>query len=163
MKTIKIVLWIFVLYIIQNVFYPIMSVSGIVPDLIVGFAVSYPIIEPRLRKASPIIIICAVIAGTGTGRIFPVVTLFCGFASTMSYLTNGQRSIPNTLRVALITVICVYLMSVTEYFVLFKEIKTGFLIGNALWHTLYSAVAASIIYIAVKTKNKKKDKNILVL
>ena len=75
MNKIKLALWVFILYIIQNVFYPIMSISGLVPDFILGFTVAYSCIEPRFKKLSPVIIVCAVIAGTGTGRVFSIVTL----------------------------------------------------------------------------------------
>ncbi len=164
MKKIRLVLWVFVLYIIQNVFYPIMSISGLVPDLILGFTVAYSCIEPRFKKLSPLIIICAIIAGTGTGRVFSIVTLFTGLAGIASYLMCSYMPfIPKILRVLLITLLGAYLAGVAECFVLTKALTYAFLAGPALWQAIYTAIVSCIIYLILnRSVNKNTQKKILI-
>ena len=160
----KLVLWVFVLYIIQNVFYPIMSISGLVPDLILGFTVAYSCIEPRFKKLSPVIIICAIIAGTGTGREFSIVTLFTGISGVASYLMCSYMPfIPKILRVLLITMLGAYLAGVAEYFVLTKTLTYAFLTAPALWQAIYTGVFSCIIYLILnRSVNKNTQKKILI-
>ena len=116
MKKLKLVLWIFVLYIIQNIFYPIISVTGIIPDLLLGFVVSYSALEHRFNKLSPVIIICAMLAGTGTGRVFPITVALTGFAGVASYIACGyMKFIPQIIRTQSVTLFFAFLMCVAEY------------------------------------------------
>lgn len=164
MNKIKLALWVFILYIIQNVFYPIMSISGLVPDFILGFTVAYSCIEPRFKKLSPVIIVCAVIAGTGTGRVFSIVTLLTGLAGVASYLVCSYMPfIPKILRTLVITILCSYLAGVTEYFVLTKTLAYAFLTGSALWQAIYTGVVSCIIYLILnRSVNKNTQKKILI-
>lgn len=164
MKTLKLVLWIFVLYIIQNIFYPIISVTGIVPDLFLGFVVAYSAFEHRFNKLSSVIIICALVAGCGTGRVFPVVTLFVGLSGIAAYqLCSYLRFIPQFLRMLVLTAVFAFVMSITEFFALSRTITSEFITGTALWQTLYTVLVAGIIYFAVKkTILKNKEKKLLI-
>lgn len=151
MKTLKLVLWIFVLYMIQNIFYPIISVTGIIPDVLLGFAVSYAALEHRFGKLSPVIIICAVLAGTGTGRVFPIVTALVGFGGIASYIICGyMRFIPQFIRTQAVTAVFAFLMCIAEFFVSEKTVTYGFIINTALWYMLYTTAVSCVIYLILK-------------
>ena len=123
MKKLKLVLWIFVLYTIQNIFYPIISVTGIIPDLLLGFVVSYSALEHRFNKLSPVIIICAMLAGTGTGRVFPITVALTGFAGVASYIACGyMKFIPQIIRTQSVTLFFAFLVCVAEFFVSEKTV-----------------------------------------
>lgn len=164
MKTLKLVLWIFVLYIIQNIFYPIISVTGFIPDFLLGFTVSYAAIEHRFSKISPVIIICAVLAGTGTGRVFPITVAFIGFAGVASYIICGyMRFIPRIIRTQSVTAVFAFLMYVAEFFVSGKTVTYGFIVNTALWCTLATVVASCVIYLILKrVMFKDTEKKLLV-
>ncbi len=151
MRTLKLGIWIFVLYIIQNIFYPIMTVTGIVPDLLLGFAVSYSAIEPKLGKISRAVIICAVLCGTGTGRVFPITVLMTGITAIVSYLSRSYlRFIPQIIRTQAVAVLGMFLMCCFEYFVSAGTITAEFIQSTALWYTLYTVTASTVIYIILK-------------
>lgn len=164
MKNLKLVLWIFVLYIIQNIFYPIISVTGIIPDLLLGFIVSYSALEHRFTKLSPVITICAVVAGTGTGRVFPIVTLFLGLGGVASYvMTNYLRFIPQFIRAQAVTAVFSFIMCVAEFFASARTLTYGFIINTAIWQTVYTVAVSCVIYLILKRIIfKDTEKKILI-
>lgn len=163
MGTLKLAVWIGVLYIIQNNLYPILTISGIVPDLLFGFALSYSAIEPKFRKVSPVVLICAVLGGTGTGRIFPVTVLMTGIGGMVSYhLSEYLRFIPQIIRTHLVVAIFAFLMCSCEYFATAGTVTYEFLIHTAIWYTLYTTAVSVIIYLILKKIILNKDTKLLI-
>ncbi len=164
MGKVKVALWIGVLFIVQDVFYPILSLSGIVPDLLLGFSVCYAALEQRIKKVSPVIVICAILCGAGTGRVFSVAVFITGIAGVMAYqLSDYVRFIPRALRVLLIVMVSAFLMSVSEYFVSAQTITYNFIANTALWHTAYTVATAFVIYLILKKTMLSDEKKILLI
>lgn len=164
MKTLKLVLWIFILYIIQNVFCPIISITNIVPELLLSFAVSYAAVEHRFNRLSAVVIVCAVVSGTGTGRVFPIVTTLVGVGGMASYLFRGYlRFIPQFLRTQAVTAIFAFFICVAERFVFSHNFTSSFFVDIALWYTVYTVAVSSVIYLILsKTILKDTNKKILI-
>ena len=163
MSKIKIFIWIFLLYIIQSVFYPIMSLSGIIPELLLGFAVSYASLEKNIKKSSWVIIICALLSGTGIGRVFPVTVIAVGVAGVIVYvICDYMRFIPRIIRVQCVTAIFAFVTCCCEYFTSEKTLTYTFLANICLWYTLYTTLMSSIIYLILKRSTGEGDKKLLI-
>lgn len=163
MRKTTLILWVFILYIIQNIFYPILTISGIVPDLLLGFTVAYGALERKFRNISRVIIICAILSGIGTGRVFSVAMIMVGFAGIAAYLITGYlQFIPRIIRTQTVTAIFAFLMSCAEYFALFGTITYGFVINTAVWHTAYTTIFSIIIYLLIKKSTNTVDNKILL-
>lgn len=164
MKALKLFLWIFVLYVLQNIVCPIVSVTQLVPDLLLGFIVSYSALEHRFDKLSPVIIITALVAATGTGRVFSIVMLFVGLAGIVSYIFTGYlRFIPHFVRAQLVTLVFSFIMCISEFFVCARTLTGAFIFGTALPCTLFTTVASCIIYLLVRYMIfKNTEKKLLI-
>ena len=163
MNKIKIVIWICILYIIQNVFYPIMSLSGITPELLLGFAVSYAAMERNYKKSSYVIIICALLSGTGIGRVFPISVIMTGAAGVCAYMVcDYLRFIPRIIRVQTVASVFVFIMCCCEYFAATKTVTYSFLTDTALWYTVYTTLASYVIYLILKKTMGGPDKKLLI-
>ena len=164
MRTYKLILWIFILYIIQNVFYPVLSLSGYVPELLMCFAVSYSSLERRFRRISPVIIICAILSGTGTGRVFSIAVLFVGLAGVAVYLAMPyMQFIPKTIRVGAMTAFFAFLMYCAEFFAVSGTLTYGFITNFAVWNTLYTVICVCVIYLILKKIMNTADKTLLIV
>ena len=163
MSKIKIAVWIFLLYIIQNVFYPIMSLSGIIPELLLGFAVSYASFERNIKKSSWVIIICALLSGTGIGRVFPITAIGVGVAGVIGYVIRDYiRFLPRIIRAMSVTAIFAFVMCCCEYFTSEKTLSYTFLANTCLWYTLYTTLTSGIIYLILKRSIGEGDKKLLI-
>lgn len=165
MNKFKIFLWIFSIYILQNVFCPIVTVTGVVPDLMLGFLTAYAALEERFNKLLPLILICAVIDATMTGRVFPITTAFVGLGGIASYIMRDyMRFIPKLVRTQAVTALSAFLMSCAEFFVVSNTITVEFLKNTAIWYTVYTVVASIIIYFILnRVMFKKTEKKLLIV
>lgn len=160
MKVLSIAIWIFVLYVIQTVFCPIIGITNIVPELLFCFAVSYAVFEHRFNRLSVVVIMCALISATGVGRSFPIVMLMAGVGGIVSYLSPSyMRFIPQILRTQAVTAFFAFLMCIAENFVFSGRL----LLFNALWHTVYTTIVSCVMYLILKAVMlKKKEKKLLI-
>ena len=164
MRTYKLVLWIFILYIIQNVFYPVLSLCGYVPELLMCFVVSYASLERRFRKVSPVIIICAILSGVGTGRVFSIAVLFIGLAGVAAYLAMSyMQFIPKIIRVGAVTAFFAFLMHCAEFFAVSETLTSDFITNTAVWYTLYTTIVVCVIYLILGKIMNIDDKTMLII
>ena len=164
MRTYKLVLWIFILYIIQTVFYPVLSLCGYVPELLMCFVVSYASLERRFRKVSPVIIICAILSGVGTGRVFSIAVLFIGLAGVAAYLAMSyMQFIPKIIRVGAVTAFFAFLMHCAEFFAVSETLTSDFITNTAVWYTLYTTIVVCVIYLILGKIMNIDDKTMLII
>lgn len=164
MKKYKIIIWIFVLYICQNIIIPMFSRSGLVPDLVMGFAVSYASLDIAYKKISPVVIISAVVAAVGCGRVFPIAVIFVGFAAVAVYLSkNYLRFIPQFLRTLAVTSVFAFVMCVAENFAFGTAVTLEFVKNTAVWYTFLTAFGVCVIYPFVKRATAKNTDNSLLI
>ena len=164
MRTYKLVLWIFILYVIQNVFYPVLSLSGYVPELLMCFTVSYASLERKFRRISPVIIICAILSGAGTGRVFSIAVLFIGLAGVAAYLAMSyMQFIPKIIRVGAVTAFFAFLMYCAEFFAVSGTLAYGFITNSAVWYTLYTVVWVCVIHLILRKTMNTADKTLLIV
>lgn len=158
-------IWIFALYIIQNVFLHIVSINGSLPDLLLAFLVVYAFMKRRFTTVAYVTIICAILNGAGTGRVFPVVTMLTGFAGMVSYTACGyMRFIPEIVRIQAVGLIMAFIIAVCEFFFTHHTLTGMAVLGYALPDAIYTVVAISIIYLIVKkTSFKNEDKQLLMI
>lgn len=163
MKKFKLVLWIFVLYLLQNIIFPILSGSAIVPEFLLGFAVSYTVLESKFSKASAVIIITSLLTATGTGRVFSLVSVLAGLAAVTVYIIKDYiRFIPQFVRTQTVIAVFAFIMCISEYFIYSKTMSVGFILNTALLYTVYTIAASCIIYLILKrTMFKANDKKLL--
>lgn len=151
MKKSKIALWIFVLYVLQNIVFPMLCAPGYTPELMLCFAAVYAVCEDRYGKTPTIIIITALLTGCGTGRVFPIAVFFCGTCAAAVYAAkNYFRFIPCPVRMAAITTVFTYAMYISEYFAGAIPITAELLMTTILFRTIFTVAAEIIIYVPIK-------------
>ncbi len=163
MKNLKLVLCIFVLYLLQNIICPILFGSEFTPELLLGFAVSYTVLESKFSKASAVIIITSLLTATGTGRVFSLVAILAGLAAVTAYIIKDYiRFIPQFVRTQAVIAVFAFIMCISEYFIFSKAMSVGFVLNTAIRYTVYTTIASCIIYLILKrTMFKFNDKKLL--
>ena len=163
MRKLKLVLWIFVLYLLQNIILPILSGSAVVPELLLGFAVSYTVLECKFSNTSAVIVITSLLTATGTGRVFSLVSVLAGLAAITAYFIKDYvRFIPQFVRTQAVIAVFAFIMCISEYFIYSKTMSAGFILNTALPYTVYTIAASCVIYLILKrTMFKANDKKLL--
>ena len=145
MRTVKLTLWIFILYILQTVFCGVISVYGAVADLLLVFCLAYAFMERSVLSASTVIIICSVLNGSAAGRVFPVVAAATALGGIVSYsFYNYLRFIPSYLRFLIVVIVTAFVCGTLETVIAYKSI--GQALGMALPYLIYTAASSVIIY-----------------
>ena len=160
MKISSLAIWVFILYIIQNTFCPIIGITNLNPELMLAFVATYAVFEHRFGRLSKVIIICAMLSATGVGRSFPIVTFLIGMGGIASYLSvNYLRFVPQIIRTLLVVAVFSFVLSVAETFVF----KGQLIIDTAIWYTVYTTAISLVMYIILKKVIlKEKEKKILI-
>ncbi len=163
MGTLKLAAWIFVLYVIQNIFCPILTITGFVPDLLFGFALSYSALDLKFRRISYVTLICALLCGTGTGRIFSIAVLMTGVGAMLSYFSRDYfRFIPQIIRTEVIVAVFSFIMCCCEYFARTGTVSYTFLTNTASVYTVYTTVTSAVIYLILKKIIHNRDTKLLI-
>lgn len=165
MRTLKIVLWILAIYIIENLFGGALAVGGATADFLIAFSVAYSFFERKLSKLIYIIIICAILNGAGVGRVFPIATAVTGIGALIGYsFYNYLRMIPAFLRVSILSAATAFVASCAEIFVSYKTLFVSSVWTVAVVHGVYTGVVACIIYaLLFRTLFKNRDKRLLTI
>lgn len=157
--------WIFALYIIQNVFLHTVSVNGSLPDLILAFLVVYAFMKRRFSTVAYVTVICAVLNGAVTGRIFTVVTMLTGIAGMISYVASGyMRYIPELVRIQILGFVMSFMTVAFEFLLTHQTLLGMAVLSHALADSVYTVIVVSIIYLIVKkTSFKNEGKQLLMI
>lgn len=166
MRTVKIVLWIILLLIVKTVFVRVIGISGIMPELLMAFAVIFAFHERRLSVASYVIIICGAVAGAGIGESFPVLVLVTGAAGITAYRANSVlRFIPKYIRCATIVAAASIIYGVLRCLLNMGMFQLNMIFESLIPYVIYTTIAACIIYpLIIKTLFKEdKSKKYLIV
>lgn len=163
MKKLKIAVWIAVLYILQNIFGGITAINGGVADLLLGFGTAYAFCQRKFSAAMWVAVICAVLDGTGTGRVFPIVTAMCGAAGLIANgLRQRLRFIPGAVKVTCVAAAMSFAMLCMEVLTALGGVAATELFGIVAVPVLYTAVMACVIYLILsKTLFGDEDKRLI--
>ncbi len=158
-------IWVVVLYILNSVFVQIISVNGHMPDLLLAFLVVFSFMKRRFSAVSYMTIICALLNGAITGRVFLVVAMVMGAAGMIAYnSSNYLRFIHEGVRIAGVTFCMAFIGEVFEHFFAYHSLIISAVVNNALPDAVYTAVVSWIIYLIVKkTSFKNEDKQLLMI
>ncbi len=164
MRTIKIIISILVLFILQSVFGGLISIKGCVPELLLCFTVCFAV-QDSGRASVYVLIACGILSGSCVGRVFPVAVLTIGAAGLIACgAASRLRFIPMAVRTVVIIAVCAPLMNAAEYFVAYKAMTLTVLVTRILPFTIYTAVCGGIMYPAVKQMMfKKTQKKLLIV
>lgn len=160
MRTVKIVLWIVLLLIVKTVFVRVIGISGIMPELLMAFAVIFAFHEHRLSVASYVIIICAAVTGSCVGESFPVLVLVTGAAGIAAYgAKNVFRFIPKYIRCVVIVAAASVVYGVLRCLLNVGIFQLNVIFESLIPYVVYTTIAACIIYPLVIKTLFKEDKN----
>ena len=165
MRVIKIISWIFILYIIQTAFGRVIKIYDTVPNLIAAFSVIFAFCSESDTEASYIMLVCGILSGSCAGRIFPVDVLVIGCASLASRgVSRYLRFIPRFIRVQAVSMVCAAFLAAAEYMIINKAIDFGAAERNILPYMIYTLVCSCIIYpVVIKTLFRKPERKLLVV
>lgn len=165
MGKISAAIWVIVLYILNSVFVQVISINGSHADLLLAFLVVYAFMKRRFSAVSYMTIICALLNGTITGRIFLVVTMITGAAGMLAYnSSNYFRFIKAGVRIAGVSFGMSFICEIFEYFFTYHTLTGTAVLSYALPDAVYTAVVSWIIYLIVKkTSFKNEDKQLLMI
>lgn len=163
MKKLKIAVWIAVLYILQNMFGGITAINGGVADLLLGFGAAYAFCQRKFSTAMWVAVLCAVLDGTGTGRVFPIVTAMCGAAGLISCgLRQRLRFMPGAVKVTCVTAVMSFAMLGVEALTAVGGVGAAELFGMVTVPAVYTAVTACVIYLILsRTLFGDEDKRLI--
>ncbi len=158
-------IWVVVLFILNSVFVQIISINGFMPDLLLAFLVVYAFMKRRFAAVSYMTIICALLNGAITGRVFLVATMVTGVAGMIAYnSSNYLRFVHESIRIAGIAFAMSFVTEIFEYFFTYHTLMGGVILGNVLPDAIYTAVASGVIYLIIKkTSFKNEDKQLLMI
>ena len=165
MRLVKIIAWIFIIYIIQTVFAGLIGIQKTVPDLLLGFSIIYSFHEKRYNSCIYILLACGMLAGSCVGRSFPADVLIIGTASIAAHELNGKiRFIPKFIRTEFMVAAAAIVLSAAEYFISFRTLGTDALIRSIVPYAAYTLICACIMYpLIMKTLFKKDEKQLLIV
>ncbi len=165
MGKISAAIWIIVLYILNSVFVQVISINGSCADLLLAFLVVYAFMKRRFSAVSYITIVCALLNGTITGRVFLVATMVTGAAGMIAYnSSNYLRFIHEGVRIAGVGFAMSFIAEILEYFFTYHTLSGTAVLSYALPDAVYTAVVSWIIYLIVKkTSFKNEDKQLLMI
>ncbi len=158
-------IWVVVLYILSTVFGSTISINGAVPDLLLAFLVIYAFMKRRFSAVSYMTIICALLNGSITGRVFFVTTMITGAAGVLAYNSSHYlRFIHEGIRIAGVGLAMTFIGEILEHFFSYHTLTAHWVLNNALPDAIYTAVVSWIIYLIVKkTSFKNEDKQLLMI
>lgn len=165
MRTVKIISWIFVIYIIQTVFAGIIGIREAVPDLLLGFSVIYAFREKRYKPCVYMMLVCGMLSGSCVGRSFPVDVLITGAASVAAHeLSYRLRFVPKFIRAEITVAAAAVVLSAADYFISYRTLGADAVITGIIPYGTYTLICSCIMYpIMVKTLFKKEEKQLLVV
>lgn len=148
---IKIIIWAALLYLLESAFVNIIDIRGFVPELLTAFAAAYAARERRLSSAAYLMLACGLMTGSMVGKSFPISVLSTAAAGTTMYILRERiRFVPMWIKNAAVMIILSFLTGAAEYFAARGFADPGAMPGEVLPYTVYTAVAAVIIYPLVK-------------
>ncbi len=158
-------IWVVILYILNSVFVQLISINGSVPDLLLAFLVVFCFMKRRFSAVSYMTIICALLNGAITGRVFLVATMVTGAAGMIAYnSSNYLRFIHEGVRIAGVSLGMAFIGEILEHFFTYHTLTASMVLNIALPDAIYTAVASWIIYLIVrKTSFKNEDKQLLMI
>lgn len=146
-KIIKIIVWLLVIYILSTAFAGLIKINGVIPELMLSFAIIYAFREKSFATASYMMVICGIISGSMLTSIFPLSVIITGVSSIIAfYLKNRAKFIPGVIRCELIIAAAVLLMSAAGSFVALRSIDLNALYMEMIPHTVYTVIAAAVMY-----------------
>lgn len=159
LKALKTAIWIFALFIIQTAFGAVTAINGITADFLLAFAIPFGFLERRHTVAARVIIICAVLAASQPGRIFPITVLVIGLAGVLANrLFDYLRFVPGIIRTQLTVAVTALLMCSAELFA--ADIRTPItaVYSFAVPYAAYTVAVSCILYLIIKRTIFGKDK-----
>lgn len=166
MKTVKLTLWLVLLYVIQTVFVNLIKISGIAPELMLVFAVVYSFHERSFVSASYTAIICGMLAGSLMSNNFPLSVIITGiFGMIAFYAKNTLKFVPGAVRCIAVTASASFILGAAHCFTAFKEISMYSFVTEIIPYTIYTAAAVILIYPFIRLSffKEKDEKKLLLL
>ena len=165
MRVVKIIAWIFSIYIIQTVFGEFINIMGTVPDLLLAFILIFAFHEWNYKTVAYVTLSCAVLAGSSVGQQFSLDVLAMSAAAVLVHgMSERARFIPKPVRVECALAVSAAVISAAGYFIIYKSMGLAVIMGSILPHTAYTVVCGCIMYpIVVKTLFPKQNKKVFII
>ena len=146
MRTLKLIVWIAALFIIETVFAQVIDVNGMAPGLLMAFSVAFALRERETGIAGIVIIICGILSATETGRSFPLTLTAAGLSGAAAcFMRTAARPVPVWLKNAVITLFTAFLLASAEYMTARGTITAEGLFGSVLVYTAYTLAAGAVL------------------
>ncbi len=151
MRTLKIVLWIAVMFLLETVFADVIGIMGVVPDMLPAFAVSFAFCERRTAPAVYIMLICGALTGSMLGRSFPACVLAVACAGLAAHsLRSAVKFVPVWLKNAVIVLFMSFLLASAEYIFARATITPHGLFYSIIPYTVCTTALSCAVYPLVK-------------
>lgn len=163
MRVVKIIAWIFILYIIRTAFGGIIGIWGTAPELLLAFSVIYSFSEWNYSFCTYVMLACGILAGSGVGSSFPADVLIIGAASIAARVfSEHAKFIPGFVRVQTLVIAASAILGTAEYFISYKSFAVN--VTALIIYMVYTLVCSCIMYpIIIKTLFPKEKKKLFVV
>lgn len=154
-----------VIYLFQTVFVKTISIYGATPALIAAFSVMFSFLAPNDKEAAYVTVICAVLAGSCLGRVFPFEVLMVGCGSVAARaLVRYMRFISRLIRLEVIVLIFSALLIFAGYYIENRTIGLGVILYRLLPSLGYTVICTLVMYpIMQNTLFKTKEKKLSLI
>ena len=167
MRNVKLVIWFFIIFILQTVAANYLKVQGVRPDFVLGFAMCIVVMENSFNAAMFMGILCGVLTGALCGKNFPCSVLVYTYSFIILLkLRKKAVNLPDIWKVLGYTAIITLIGETVSYLILYYSITyfTEAFLEMIIPAAIYNVVVALIIYpIAKRSLFKTEAKKKLII
>lgn len=165
MRVVKHIIWLALFAVVQSVLGRFIKIYGSVPDLLACYSIITAFCTKKEKEAAYVMLAAGILSGSCVGRVFPAEVFYIGIGSAAAWVMSEYfRFTPALVRIAAVVLLTAAAISVTECFAAYRVIDKTVFLNNILPFTLYTTVAACVIYpFVVRTMYRKSDKKLMVI
>lgn len=165
MRIAKITIWIFVLFIIQTVFGRVISICGLVPDMLLAFSVIFAAKSNNSAEYMSVIPVCSVLDGVLPGRVFAaVVMLVCIISLIAGGAAMRLRYIHVFIKTMFIIAAGAFALAAAEYYISLSVLDIKGILYSVAPYAAYTLAVGCIMYpIMTRTLFARHKRSLQVL
>lgn len=165
MKQLKLIIFIFVIMLIQTLVSVYINLWGVVPNVMLAFVIAYAVCEREMSYVLLSSILCGVMMSVISQREFFLIMLMFLYSGVLAYLSqNSRRKVQNSIRTILFVIIFTFFGESIIYLLSNMEFSVSALMGTILPAVIYNTIVAIPVYFVTDkyfNEVKKRQKFII--
>ena len=106
MKQLKLIIFVFILVLVQTLLSVYVNIYGIVPNVMLSFVIAYAMCGKELSYSIGASLLCGIMMSALSGRQFFMVMLIFLYSGVLSYMSeNARRKVPKWVKTAVFTAV----------------------------------------------------------